>query len=121
MNLDIANIELKRFSDNPEKVSWYREAKERLLNCGLINLLRGFARPFNLDRGNAISGVYMAAYCEGYNKALDDIIYLEEAYINPQVKAKPVGATFGALSIMMEKNVLNSKEIEEYKNGRKAR
>lgn len=94
----------------------YEQALPLLKQSGLVNLLRVFARPFLTDGGaNVYKAASQAGFCEGYNKALDDIIYFEEMYLREELGKKPIKANFGALGIALAKGDLTEKDI---KNGK---
>ena len=109
-------IELENFK-NSKGLDEYRAAKKGLIKSGVINLLRIFARPFTPDKwANPYTAAGLAAFTEGYNKALDDIVYFEEMFIEkPVASAKPIRANFGALGIALAKGDLKPEDI---KNGK---
>lgn len=108
----IAEVELDKFKNSQEGLSLYLDAKGKLIRSGIINLLRIFARPFTRDGGaNPYTAAYMAAFTEGYNTALDDIIYFEELYLKEKLGRKSVPANFGALRIAMAKGDLTEKDL----------
>lgn len=112
----VAEVELSRFKNSLEALGAYKEAKALLSKCGIVNLLRIFARPFTSDRGaNPYTAAYTAAFCEGYNKCLDDIMYFDEQYLNEVRNRKPVRADFGGLSLALSKGDLTEKDIRNGK------
>lgn len=112
----VQDIELKKFQDSPEAQNSYIDGKNKLLRSGIINLLRIFSRPFTRDNGaNPHSAAYNAAFSEGYNKCLDDIVYFEEMYLTQDLGKKPIRATFGALGIALAKGDLTEKDIRNGK------
>jgi hypothetical protein len=109
--LHAAEIELKAFKNSPTALNMYIEGKELIKKCGLINMLRVFARPFTFDRGsNVNSAAYSAAFTEGYNKALDDLMYFEDMYLKEELGKKKITATFGALGLAIKKGDLKPGE-----------
>lgn len=109
---DVHEIELKRFKNNVEAIKHYTVGKADILASGIIHFLRIFSRPFTRDGGaNPYTAAYNAAFCEGYNKALDDLIYFEEQYLTETPGRKPITATFGALGIALERGDLTEKDI----------
>jgi hypothetical protein len=107
-----SEIELARFKNNLAGVAAYIEGKKLLMQSGIVNMLRIFARPFTADRGaNVYTAAYTAAFTEGYNKALDDLVYFEEMYLSEKNKVKPVVANFGALALALSKGDLTEQEI----------
>lgn len=108
-------LELNRFK-NSEGRAFYSQALPLLIRSGLISLLRTFARPYAVDNGaNPYVAAYQAAFSNGYNQALDDILYFEEMYLQENLGKKEIKATFGALGIAMAKGDLTAKDI---KNGK---
>lgn len=114
----VEQIELAKFktSTGPEL---YRQAKALLEKSGLITLLRIFARPFTIDRGaNPYTAAYTAAFCEGYNKCLDDIMYFDEMFLDEKLGKRNVKATFGALALAVQRGDLTAEEAKGLANGR---
>lgn len=115
-NVDVVDIEFERFKNNGTARQMLSEAVVKLRDSGFVAFLRTFARPFAINQGaNPYQSAYMAAFVEGYNKALDDIMYFEELYCNDLSKFKKVKADFGALKLALDKGDLTKKDLE---NGR---
>lgn len=112
----VSDIELSKLKNNPSFAELYTEAKNNLVKCGFINFLRIFGRPFTRDMGaNPYTSAYLAAFTEGYNKCLDDIVYFDEQYLNEVRGKKAVTANFGALGIALAKGDLTKKDLEHGK------
>ena len=108
------DIELTKFKNTPGAADLYREGKKLLLQSGIINFFRIFARPFSVDRGaNVYTSAYSAAFSEGYNKALDDIVYFEEMYLDDKRGQRKVEATFGAIPMAMKSGDLKPSDIKD--------
>jgi hypothetical protein len=117
---ELGEIELKKFVSDAHRQKRYTDAVEALVDAGIVALLRRFGRPYTPDGGaNPYAAAYSAAFCEGYNKALDDLMYFDEQYIAPSVKSGKMTATFGALELALSRKDITPKEYEELKNGRK--
>lgn len=110
--LKVSDIEVAKFKNNPAAKQMYQEGKNLLSSSGIFNFLRIFARPFTRDGGaNPYSAAYTAAFCEGYHKCLDDLVYFEEVYLTEPVKGKAVRADFGGLALALAKGDLTEKDI----------
>lgn len=108
----VQDIELAAFKNNNAAVSLYLEAKEKLRESGIINFLRIFARPYTVDRGaNVNSAAYSAAFTEGYAKALDDLMYFDEMYLQEKLGKKKITADFGGVGLALKKGDLTEKDI----------
>lgn len=103
--VEIATVELKNFKDNVKAVKYYVEAKKLLMDSGLVNLLRIFSRPYTRDGGrDQNAAAYKAAYTEGYNDALDDLIYFQEKYLVQDLTKKDVHLDFGSKKLAVDKH-----------------
>lgn len=108
----VDKVELEKLRNSGAFLNNYAEGKERLAASGLINFLRIFARPFLNDGGANIYGAaHAASFCQGYNQALDDMMYFEELYLSKQPGGKPVVPTFGALGIAMAKGDIKKGDL----------
>lgn len=108
----VAELELKRFRENSNARSLYSQARDLLVRSGFLNFLRSFARPYAINQGaNPYQSAYMAAFCEGYQKCLDDILYFEDLYLNDLPRAKPIKPEYGALEIALSKGDLKKGEV----------
>lgn len=117
---DLGELELKKFVSDAHRQKRYTDAVAALVEAGVIDLLRRFGRPYTPDGGaNPYAAAYSAAFCEGYNKALDDLLYFDEQYIAPSVKTGKVSATFGALELALSRKDITLSEYKELKNGGK--
>jgi hypothetical protein len=96
---------LERFKNDPVAVKELLEGIQKLKSSGIGNLLRMFGRPYAIDRGKDVqASAYLAAFCEGYNKCLDDLLFFEEMYLTEYVQPKSgLSPTFGALEILKQK------------------
>lgn len=120
MLISVAEIELKKFKDSKDALATYLEGKMWILKSGIINLLRTMARPVCLERGtNPNTGAYMAAFMEGYHKALDDLMYFEEIYMSEKTPKAKVQPMFGALEIAMSKGSVTKEEYKKYESSSK--
>lgn len=111
---EISSIELSKFKNSVGALDLYRQGKDLLVRSGVINFFRIFSRPFTNDRGaNVYQAAYSAAFTEGYNKALDDIVYFDEMYLTEALGKKEIKATFGALGIAIAKGDLTAADIKK--------
>lgn len=109
-------FELDKFKKAPEGLVNYSTGRDFLRKSGIFALLRQFARPFSPDNGaNPYIAARAAAYSEGYNAALDDLLYFEEKYLTLSGSSKGVVADFGGLALALKKGDLTEKDI---KNGK---
>jgi hypothetical protein len=109
--MDAGRIELDRFRNSPDSKSLYEQGVMALLRSGILGLLRQFARPFSPDNGaNPYIAARSAAYAEGYNQALDDLIYFDQRYLAESLKAKNVRPDFGGLALAVKKGDLTEEE-----------
>jgi hypothetical protein len=116
----IQDIELDRFKLNPIAVENYKAGKNMLRESGLPDFLRLFNRPFLYDQGANINiAASTAAFCEGYNKCLDDIMYFEEMYLTEEKAKKDLVPMFGALERAKAKGDLTEKDLEILNGKRK--
>lgn len=110
--IDVANVELDRFRKDQQATRMYTDGKNLLKASGLFNLLRQFGRPYSIQGGaNVYQSAHAAAHSEGYNKALDDLMYFEEKYLAETLGARPVVADFGGRALALSKGDLTMEDI----------
>lgn len=108
----VEDIELKKFKDTPGAREAYSTGVSLIRKSGIVNFLRIFARPFSVDRGaNPHQAAYTAAFTEGYNKALDDLMYFEEMYLTETLGKKKITATFGGIGLALSRGDLTKEEV----------
>lgn len=115
MSVNIIQIkELARLKDSSDFHANYIEAVQRLRRCGLIDVLRIFARPFIYDGGaDQTRSAASANYAAGYNQALDDIMYFKEQYLETKpTNDKKLSADFGGMKLALQRGDIDA-------NGRK--
>ncbi len=111
--VEVHDLELTGFKNNISAVTLYREAKVKLKQSGIVEFLRPFARPYTADRGaNVYSAAYSAAFCEGYNKALDDLLYFEEQYLDDMGGKKKIAANFGGVGLALKKGDISESDLK---------
>lgn len=116
--IDVPQIELRKFKNNDAAKGLYDKGIDLLRSSGIFEFLRVFARPFSPDRGaNPHTASYTAAFCEGYHKALDDIYYFKEMFLEEATSQKQIRATFGALGLAVAKGDLTLEEAQKYGTG----
>ncbi len=109
---DIATIELDRFSKDTNATTLYKEGIDRLKRSGIVAFLRTFSRPYNINGGaNVYQSAYASAHSEGYNKALDDLIYFSELYLTPAVGTRGIVADFGGRKLALAKGDLTEDDL----------
>lgn len=115
MDLTIPLIEKERFKGNAAAVDLYITGIADVVRSGVINLLRQLGgRGYSIDGGeNPNRGVFMAAYCEGYHRALDDLVYFNELHLKDTVGKKPITATFGALQLALKKGSVRKEDVDK--------
>lgn len=114
--MKIEIFELERFKKAADALVDYSSGRDFLRKSGIFALLRQFARPFSPDNGaNPYIAARAAAYSEGYNAALDDLLYFEEKYLTLGTNSKGIVADFGGLALALRKGDLTEKDI---KNGK---
>jgi hypothetical protein len=110
--MSILDIELTKFKNSVKGLAKYKTGIRDLIESGFINFLRIWSRPFTPDKGaNVYTSAYTAAFCEGYNKCLDDLVYFEEQYLSPDIPKRDIKPNFGALSIALAKGDLTVEDI----------
>lgn len=116
----IAEVELARFKVSPTATAYLDQAVDLLKSCGVVALLRVFARPFSNDGGESVTkAAYTAAFCEGYNTALDQLMSFKEMYLNEELGRRPVTADFGALALAVSRGDLTKEDVEKLNGKRK--
>lgn len=114
MSLDIAKIKLKALLDSPTFNNNYTIFVESLKLSGLVDFLRSFARPYITDGGaNPNIAASQAAFCDGYNKCLDDLLHFRELYGQVAAGSKSVKPNFGALGIAYQRGDLTKEDWEK--------
>lgn len=112
----IGEMELEKFHKNALRVEQYKGARTGLLESGITNILRLFARPFSHDRGaNPYSAAYSAAFAEGYNAALDQVMYFTELFPEQKVKGEKVQPDFGGLALAYSRGMI--RETDNFNGG----
>lgn len=116
----VHDIELERFKNDQTANRLYIDGKNLLKQSGILNILRQFGRPYAIQSGsNVYQSAYAAAHSEGYNKALDDILYFEEQYLQDMSNQRPVKADFGGLGLALARGDLTLEDINGKLKGAK--
>lgn len=117
MNIhDIAKLELKTLIGSKSFMTHYANAKLALKDSGIVPFLRIFSSPQLLDGGeNKDKASAEAAFCAGYNKCLNDILYFNELHAQPEANRKDIKPTFGALERMVDRGDITQEEYEQHK------
>ena len=112
-------MELDKFREDTTRVAAYEEGLKKFKLAGIFDFLRGFARPYSYDKGDSQGrAAYSAAYCEGYNSCLDDLLYFGKLHLDPKVTRSMPRMDFGGLRLAVEKGYMTVEEAAKVRGGK---
>lgn len=94
----------------------YTLALSHLYKSGVLEALRtlGRVQPVNNMSINYLAEqTEQAAFSRGYNKALDDLLYFRELYIDSKEEPSKLRADFGGFDDAINKGLLTETEADE--------
>lgn len=84
-----AHLHLSTLKKNIDNLADIVTSVDKLTSLGLFTFLRALGTPSTPNQGDVNSCAHQASYCEGYNDALDDLMYFKEKWLTGPTSSAP--------------------------------
>lgn len=107
------------FKQNPDIFDMFLRSLSTLHSTGVIEMLREHGRVKTIPETSSnyvAAQAQQAAWSAGYNRALDELVYFRQLYLDAPNVTQPTSPSFGSLRRAQESGDLTEEEVYAIRN-----